>query len=109
MTKRSFLHHQAEDLLARLDGEGDEPFDVNHFVHRLLAKYRKIAIPWCVEDVQNVRPHLTADQAWEVLEEVKNKHHADYGISWTTLEIIADDIFPMSPAPEADAAEGDQP
>ena len=37
---------------------------------------------------------LTDDQAWEVLEEVGRKHDAELGISWTTLEVVADDLFP---------------
>jgi len=90
------LRDQAEALLARIrtSRADEEPFDINHFVHRLLGHYRKIAASiWCVEDVQGVRPDLTGDQAWEVLEEAGRKHDADYGISWTTLECMADILF----------------
>jgi hypothetical protein len=89
------IRDQAEALLARLkNGETDERFDADSFVHQLLARDGKIAAIWCVEDVQQLRPDLTAEQAWDVLYEVGRKHDAEYGISWTTLEIIADDLFP---------------
>ncbi len=66
------------------------------FVHDLLAEHRQIAAIWSVEDVKNVRPHLTDEQAWEVLERVGGNHDAECGISWTTLETVADDKFPMT-------------
>jgi hypothetical protein len=72
----------------------NEYFDINHHVHELLAKHRSIAAIWCTNDVKGIRPHLTDDQAWEVLEEVGRKHDAEYGINWTTLEIFANDLYP---------------
>jgi len=67
-----------------------EPFNV----HEFLAKHRMIGIVWCIEDVQEVRPDLTDDQAWEVLQAVERRHDAEIGINWLTLEIFADDLFP---------------
>jgi hypothetical protein len=72
----------------------EEPIDINRQVHQLLAKHRQIAVIWCIEDVQSVRPHLTEDQAWEVLQQVGDIHDAEWGISWTTLETVADDLYP---------------
>jgi hypothetical protein len=71
-----------------------ENFDVNRHVHELLAKHHSIAANWCTEDVRGVRPHLTEEQAWEVLERVGDHHDAEWGICWTTLETVADDMFP---------------
>jgi len=70
------------------------PSDVNLYVHALLAKHRSIAAIWSIEDVKGIRPHLTDNQAWEILEEVGRKHDAEYGISWTTLADMADMMFP---------------
>lgn len=61
--------------------------------HQLLARDGKIAVIWCIEDVKGIRPHLTDEQAWEVLEEVGRKHDAEYGISWMTLGDFADEMF----------------
>lgn len=69
----------------------------------LLAGQRKIAVTWCIEDVQDVRPDLTNEQAWEVLWQVKRKHDADIGVNWYTLEWNAEDLF--GNAPETDPEE----
>ena len=92
------LAAQAEALLDRLSDAdlASETFSVNGFVHRLLAHFKQIAAIWSIDDVQGIRPDFTADQAWEVLEEVGEKHDAELGISWATLEIIADEMFPAS-------------
>jgi len=104
-TTNPSLRDQAEALLTRVKSVAPdiEPFDINHFVHRLLASDRKIAAIWCIEDVLGIRPDLTADQAWEVLERAGDKHDAEYGISWTTLECVAEDLF--GNAPKTDKAE----
>ena len=67
-------------------------------IHELLTGRQQIAAIWSIEDVQQVRPDLTDDQAWEVLYQVGRKHDAEYGINWTTLEGMADILF--GPAPE---------
>lgn len=53
-----------------------------------------IAIRWGSEDVQEVRPDLTTDQAQEVLQRVLRCHDCNYGVTWDTLEIVADELFP---------------
>jgi hypothetical protein len=63
--------------------------------HQLLARDGKIAAIWSIADVKNIRPHLTDDQAWEVLESVGRQHDAEFGISWITLETVADEMFPI--------------
>jgi hypothetical protein len=73
---------------------GLEPFDIDCFVHRLLAKFGKVAPIWSFKDVQGIRRYLTDDQACEVIEDVGRKHDAEHGINWTTLQAVADDLFP---------------
>jgi hypothetical protein len=53
-----------------------------------------IEISWHIDDVKEVRPHLTDAQAREVLEQAKHRHDADIGINWDVLAIHADDLFP---------------
>ena len=62
-------------------------------IDTLLAERRKIAIIWSIEDVQEVRPDLSDEQAWEALQAVKNNHDATVGINWLTLEMVAEDLF----------------
>lgn len=52
-----------------------------------------IAIVWQVDDVQQERKHLTVEQAREVLKRAQSNHDANFGISWETLQCIADDMF----------------
>ena len=99
------ISDQAEALLALIKSTDPEhePFYINGFVHSLLTHFGKIALIWGIEDVQRIRPDLTIDQIWQVLEHAFDKHDAEFGISWTTLETIAVDRF--GDAPETDKAE----
>ncbi len=63
-------------------------------IHKLLEKQRKIAVLWHISDVRAVRPDLTNDQCWEVLQNAKQHHDATVGISWETLTITAEVLFP---------------
>ena len=74
--------------------------------HQLLAKHRRIAIIWGTDDVHEVRPDLSEDQAWEVLQRAEHKHDANNGIGWDTLEIIADDLYPESDSSEKENGDG---
>ena len=53
-----------------------------------------ITILWHINDVKEVRPNLTDDQARKVLERVLDCHDCNFGISWDTLEAAADFMFP---------------
>lgn len=66
-------------------------------IHALLAERKQIAHIWGIEDVQEVRPHLTDDQAWQVLQHVERHLGSDLGICWETLRIAADDLFGSAP------------
>jgi hypothetical protein len=71
--------------------------DTEDHIHPLLAKRREIAVIWCVEDVQQIRPDLTEDQCWEVLQDADRHHNAEFGISWSTLEDVAEQLFGDAP------------
>ncbi len=49
---------------------------------------------WGVEDVLAKRPDLDAEQAWEVLRQVRDGHDANTGITWDTIDDVSQDIFP---------------
>lgn len=75
-----------------LDYDDDWEHDLD--VHELLAAQREIAVIWHVEDVQSVRPDLSDDEAWEVLQAAKKRHDAGIGINWDVLEHHADALYP---------------
>ena len=54
----------------------------------------EIAIVWSVADVLDIRPDLTHDQAYEVLQLAKDKHDANIGINWDVLSIHAEWEYP---------------
>ncbi len=63
---------------------------------RRLAREGMIAIFWSIEDVQEVRPDLTAEQAFEVLKQCEAEHDALVGLSWDIIEIHAENLFPKT-------------
>jgi hypothetical protein len=72
-------------------------------IHELLAERQQIALVWSIADVQQLRPDLDDEQAWEVLEHVDDNKDAGLGINWLTLEMAAGELF--GAASEADEAE----
>jgi hypothetical protein len=60
---------------------------------QMLASPDNIAIFWGTEDVQQVAPHLTDEEAREVLNVANRRHDANMGINWDVLESIADMLF----------------
>src|SRR5262249_34547065 len=75
-----------------------DPIDIE----AILAKRDQVAVIWSIEDVQEIRPDLTLEQAWEVLQRTSSKHDANLGITWQTLENQARSLF--GDAPEAHEA-----
>ena len=59
-----------------------------------------ISVVWAIEDVQSIRPDLSDDQAWQVLQAAKKDHDATIGINWSVLECHAEMLF--GDAPELD-------
>jgi hypothetical protein len=63
-------------------------------IDRALEQRRQVAIFWSIEDVQHIRPDLNADQAWEVLQDCRDKHDCEWGFTWTYIKDVADELFP---------------
>ena len=51
---------------------------------------------WTIEDVHEVCPDLDDEQAAIVLRYVEKKHDANFGISWNTIEVAAEYLFPAT-------------
>jgi hypothetical protein len=108
------LHDLIEDTVSTYDGrvhvsaqiELEELFDsiadeqeIDVDIHELLAENRQIAHVWGIGDVQQQRPDLADEQAWAVLQAVEKQLDSNYGITWDTLEIIADELYPKPEGP----------
>lgn len=66
-------------------------------IHERLAARHQIAHIWSIEDVQLLRPDLTDEQAWEILQAVKHQCDACVGINWDVISQIAHDLYAPSP------------
>jgi hypothetical protein len=92
---KAYLQESVESLRNRRHEETVKPLAQPELDFRaLLAERKQIAAIWGVEDVREVRPDLTDDQAWEVLQTAESQHDATVGITWDTLDLIADELFP---------------
>jgi hypothetical protein len=94
---------QARDTISEAETAGITPAPGEIDIHALLAKRRQIAVIWSIEDVQEMRPDLTEDQCWEVLQATERRQDAEIGINWEVLSCHADAI--RGDAPDADEAE----
>ena len=63
-------------------------------VRDLLAKRQQVAIAWSIEDVQQMRPDLNDDQAWEVLRECRDRHDCELGLNWQLIDTVAENLYP---------------
>jgi hypothetical protein len=93
------------DALSRdhlCDSKGDNTFELWAYAHDVLLNHvesqtveRYIDDRWYTSDVQEVRPDLSDDQAWAVLQEIKRTHDATIGINWDVINCTADNLFPL--------------
>lgn len=94
-------------------GDTDTPFPSEQptfeEIREVLAERGQIAILWGVEDVQAVRPDLSREQSWEVLQRAEQRHDGDTGITFNSLGVEAEEMFPKYRQDLPDAAfDGDR-
>lgn len=88
--------HIYESLLAVrhwLDRGQSDGLDMSA-VCDLLAEEGYIAAIWSIEDVLTLRPDLTHEQCWQVLDKCQREQDAGIGINWHVIEDAADELFP---------------
>jgi hypothetical protein len=71
--------------------------DLTEHWQERLSKGGCIAIMWSIQDVKTMRPDLTDSECMEVLETVEQRHDASLGITWDTLDLWAEELFPPTP------------
>lgn len=64
-------------------------------IDELLKQRRQVAVIWSIDDVQEVRPNLTDDESWEVLQACRKYHDCTVGFSWDHIECVAGSLFPV--------------
>ena len=69
----------------------DEP-DID--LHDLLDEQRAIALLWDAVMVRSTYPHLTEDDAWQVLQECERTYSAEHGLAWDDVGAVVAELFP---------------
>ena len=54
---------------------------------------RQVSFAWDIDDVNNVRPDLTPDQAMSVLERINKLYDPNVGVNYDTIRMTAIDLF----------------
>ena len=67
-------------------------FVISHKSNNKMKDY--IEIIWDIDDVLEVRPDLTKEQAREVLHALRRYHDANSGINWDVIYWTAHEIYP---------------
>jgi hypothetical protein len=55
--------------------------------------FTTIALLWGIDDVKSRRESLTDEQAMDVLNECKDNHDAEQGMSWGTIDFWIGELF----------------
>ena len=64
---------------------------------RLHTERKEIATVWMIADVTSIRPDLTEEQAWDVLQVADRRHDATIGINLEVLHYHAQSLFGDAP------------
>src|SRR5437588_12359714 len=78
-------------------GADDWALDLDLDVHDLLAGRHAIALIWEADVLLSHYPHLTKDQAWEVLQECERNYKDEEGLTWDDIAAVVNDRFPDPP------------
>jgi hypothetical protein len=99
-------HYESSLRQLTEDSPPSEPpeLDIDNLIRELLQRQRQVAVIWGIEDVKGVRPDLSEEKCWEVLQTCVDQHDCQYGFTWTFIEDVAQDLF--GDAPETDEGEG---
>lgn len=70
----------------------------------LFTSRGEVPFIWSIHDVRRVRPDLSDNEAFTVLEALQLGHDSNYGVTWDTISYAADTLFgesSVAPCPEA--------
>ena len=70
-------------------------------VNSILTNFGITAAVWCAEDVLEISPDLTYEQANAVLDAIVAKHDSTCGIGWDTLDQFAEMLYGANPDDDA--------
>jgi hypothetical protein len=88
-------HVDTDDLVEALDLPDEDEFDFD--LDEALEERRQVAVIWTTDHVQEIRPNLSGDQAWEVLKTCRARWGSCQGIDWQVIEMTASELFGPKP------------
>ena len=65
-------------------------------LHEMMQQERVMGFLWNTRHVRRLRPDLTDDQAWSVLQHIDASKSTKFGITWDTISWAAYDLFPRN-------------
>lgn len=104
MSVTNEVRKEVDELVSRLSH--DEVIDLltalrerfareNTELRNIVRDHDTIAIEWHIDDVFSERPDLSAEQALDVLQYIKNNHDANIGVNWDLINYVANLLYPV--------------
>ncbi len=78
--------------------------DIDNLIQQLLRRRRQVAVIFCVADVKGIRPDLSDEQCWDVLERCMDQHDCEWGFTWSFITDIAQELFGDTPETDEEIA-----
>jgi hypothetical protein len=79
----------------------DNLFEMGHLpdeqeldLHDLLAEEHAIALIWDTGMLLSHYPHLSEEQAWDVLQECERNYNAEHGLTWDDVTEVISERYP---------------
>lgn len=85
-------HDEVTDLLTTLRERFARE---NAELRSIVRDHDTIAIEWHIDDVFSERPDLSAEQALDVLQYIKDNHDASIGVNWDVINYVANLLYPV--------------
>jgi hypothetical protein len=63
-------------------------------IHDALAERHAIALIWDSDQLLSHYPHLTDDQAWDVLQRCEREYKAEHGLTWDDIAEVVSEDYP---------------
>lgn len=89
-------HVDTDDILQALDLPDEDEFDFD--LDEVLEEQRQIAILFTIDDVKEIRPDLTDDQAWQVLKNCRTRFRQCQSIDCEAIQMHTQELYGPPPS-----------
>lgn len=85
------------DLANLFEFHAAQEFELD--IDDLLHDNRMIGHLWSIPDVRSIRPDLSDEQAWQILQHLDQQYDGSLGMSWNDLKRVAEQLFGTETGP----------